>query len=52
MPDSIVSACSVLDGVSVLNIIPKFLIVPKARESTGRTALLPLTQNVKVSDQN
>ncbi len=41
-----------IDGVSVLNLIPKFLIVPKAKESTARAAVILIGPNVKASDQN
>lgn len=41
-----------IDGLSVLNLTPKYLIVPKAKETTARRALLPITTNVKASDQN
>lgn len=41
-----------IDGLSVLNLTPKYLIVPKAKETTARRALLPITANVKASDQN
>jgi hypothetical protein len=41
-----------IDGVSVLNLTPKFLIVPKAKESTARAALMAIGPNVKASDQN
>ncbi len=41
-----------IDGVSVLNLSPRFLIVPKAKESTARAALMQIGPNVKASDQN
>ncbi len=41
-----------LDGASILNLVPRFLIVPKAKETTARMALTPITGNVKASDQN
>jgi hypothetical protein len=41
-----------LDGSSVLNIVPKYVIVPKAKETTARMALVAITSNVKASDQN
>lgn len=41
-----------LDGLTVLNLTPKFLIVPKAKEATARTSQIAIGPNVKVSDQN
>ncbi len=41
-----------IDGISVLNLSPRFLIVPKAKESTARAALMQIGPNVKASDQN
>jgi phage head maturation protease len=41
-----------LDGVSVLNLTPKFLIVPKAKEATANAALTAVGPSVKASDQN
>lgn len=53
--DSMFTAMAVqkgVDGVSVLNLSPRFLIVPKAKESTARNALMQIGPNVKASDQN
>jgi hypothetical protein len=41
-----------LDGVSVLNLTPKFLITPAAKAATAQTALTATGNNVKTSDQN
>ncbi|MBN1567927.1 MAG: Mu-like prophage major head subunit gpT family protein [Acidobacteria bacterium] len=41
-----------LDGVTVLNIIPKYIIVPAAKETTARMALVTTGDNVKASDRN
>jgi phage major head subunit gpT-like protein len=41
-----------LDGVTVLNLNAKYLIVPAAKESTARSAVLVLGPNIKASDQN
>jgi ATP-dependent protease ClpP protease subunit len=41
-----------LDGVTVLNIEPRYLIVPKAKEGTARSLMIPTGPNVKASDQN
>lgn len=41
-----------VDGVSILNLVPRFLIVPAAKESTARSALMAIGPNVKASDQN
>jgi len=41
-----------VDGASVLNLTPKFLIVPKAKEATANAALTAVGPNVKASDQN
>jgi hypothetical protein len=41
-----------LDGKTVLNLTPAFLIVPKAKESTARAALMAIGPNVKAADQN
>lgn len=53
--DSMFTAMAVqkgLDGVSVLNLKPRFLITPAAKESTARAALMQIGPNVKASDQN
>lgn len=53
--DSMFTAMAVqkdLDGVSVLNIVPKFLIVPAAKKMTAEQALLPTNQGVKAADQS
>jgi ATP-dependent Clp endopeptidase proteolytic subunit ClpP len=41
-----------LDLVSVLNIEPKFLIVPVSKEVTAKRAMLPVGEGVKASDRN
>lgn len=41
-----------IDGVSILNITPKYLIVPKAKEATARAAVTAVGPSVKASDQN
>jgi hypothetical protein len=41
-----------LDGVSVLGLAPKYIIVPKAKEATARAAQMTVGPNVKASDQN
>ena len=41
-----------VDGVSVLNLTPRFIIVPKAKEQTARAALMQVGPSVKASDQN
>lgn len=41
-----------LDGSTVLNLVPKFLIVPKALESTARSLVLPTGPNLVASSQN
>lgn len=41
-----------LDGVTVLNLEPEFLIVPKAKEATARVAMTAVGPSVKSSDQN
>ena len=41
-----------LDGTTVLNLTPQYLIVPKAKEATARTSQIAIGPNVKVSDQN
>ncbi|MBN2118505.1 MAG: hypothetical protein JW730_18170 [Anaerolineales bacterium] len=41
-----------LDGVTILNLVPRFLIVPAAKEATARAALMAIGPNVKASDQN
>jgi hypothetical protein len=41
-----------IDAKTILNLIPRFLIVPKAKEATARTALMAIGPNVKASDQN
>lgn len=41
-----------IDGVSVLNIRPKYLIVPVAKFGTAEAALVPTNAGVKGSDQN
>lgn len=41
-----------LDGASILNLTPKYLIVPKAKETTATAALTAVGPNVKASDQN
>jgi hypothetical protein len=41
-----------LDGVSVLNLTPKYLIVPAAKESTAKSTTMLVGPNVKASDQN
>jgi hypothetical protein len=41
-----------IDGKSVLNLVPKHLIVPKAKESTARSVTMLVGPNVKAADQN
>jgi hypothetical protein len=41
-----------LDGVTYLNLTGKYLIVPAAKESTARAAVMVLGPNIKASDQN
>jgi ATP-dependent protease ClpP protease subunit len=41
-----------MDGVSVLGLTPKFIIVPKAKEATARAAMTAVGPTVKASDQN
>ena len=41
-----------MDGVSVLGLTPKYIIVPKAKEATARSAMMAIGPNVKASDQN
>jgi hypothetical protein len=41
-----------VDGLTVLNIRPSFLIVAAAKEATGRAALTPTGPNLQVDDQN
>jgi HK97 family phage prohead protease len=41
-----------LDGVSVLNIQPKFFIVPAAKRATAETAMMSTGNAVKAADQN
>jgi len=41
-----------IDGASILNITPRFLIAPAAKESTARAALMAIGPNVKAADQN
>lgn len=41
-----------IDGVSVLNLVPRFLIVPAAKSATANAALMAIGPSVKASDQN
>lgn len=41
-----------LDGVSILNITPKYVIVPAAKRGTAEAALVATNAGVKGSDQN
>ena len=41
-----------LDGATYLNLTPKYLIVPAAKEATARAAVMLVGPNVKASDQN
>lgn len=41
-----------VDGVTYLNLTPKFLIVPAAKEATARAAVMLVGPNVKATDQN
>jgi hypothetical protein len=41
-----------MDGSTVLNLNPEFLIVPAAKKSTALTAMMAVGPNVKTSDQN
>ena len=41
-----------IDGKSVLNLTPKFLITPAAKSATARASLMVIGPNVKASDQN
>jgi hypothetical protein len=53
--DAMFSAMAIqkgLDGVSILNLMPKFLITPAAKASTAQTALTATGNNVKTTDQN
>lgn len=41
-----------IDAKTILNLTPKYLIVPKAKEATARAAVMLIGPNVKSSDQN
>ena len=41
-----------IDGISVLNLTPRFLITPAAKSATARASLMAIGPNVKASDQN
>jgi hypothetical protein len=41
-----------LDGATVLNLKPQYLIVPAAKKATALTAMTPVGPSVKISDQN
>jgi phage major head subunit gpT-like protein len=41
-----------VDGSTILNLTPKYLIVPAAKEATARAATMLVGPNVKASDQN
>lgn len=41
-----------MDGETILNLTPQFLIVPKAKEATARAAMTAVGPSVKMSDQN
>jgi len=41
-----------IDATTILNLTPRFLIVPKAKEATARAAVMTIGPNVKASDQN
>jgi len=41
-----------IDGVTVLNIVPKYLIVPPAKRMTAVTAMRETGPSVKISEQN
>ena len=41
-----------LDGVSILNLVPKFLIVPSAKSMTAAQNLAEISNAVKASDRN
>lgn len=41
-----------LDGETVLNLVPRYVIVPKAKESTARASLLATGANLAASSQN
>jgi hypothetical protein len=41
-----------MDGVSILNLTPKYLIVPAAKESTARTNVMLVGPNVAAASQN
>jgi hypothetical protein len=41
-----------IDGATVLNLEPKYLIVPKAKDITARSTQTPSGPNLKASDQN
>lgn len=41
-----------MDGVTVLNLKPQYLIVPVAKKATALTAMTPVGPSVKISDQN
>lgn len=41
-----------LDGVSILNIVPRYLIVPASKEATANAAMVNVGPSVKAADQN
>lgn len=41
-----------LDGVTILNLAPKYLVVPAAKRATAEAAMTAVGPNVKASDQN
>jgi hypothetical protein len=41
-----------VDGATILNLTPVFLIVPKAKEATARAAMTAVGPSVKAADQN
>lgn len=41
-----------MDGLTRLNLSPKFLIVPAAKKATALSAMMAIGPNVKASDQN
>jgi hypothetical protein len=41
-----------MDNVSILGLVPKFIIVPKAKEATAMAAMMTVGPSVKSSEQN
>jgi hypothetical protein len=41
-----------LDGLTVLNLRPQYLIVPMAKAATAQSVMTPVGPSVKITDQN